>query len=62
MSKKNRRRSPEIPQVGNALEIPNYVIPMTDLEYRETMDPVDPRGETRGEDCRPAPGGEDRRS
>lgn len=34
MSKKNRKRSPEIPQVGNALEVPNYVIPMTDLEYK----------------------------
>ena len=26
---------PEIPRVGNAREIPNYVIPTTDLEYRE---------------------------
>ena len=34
MSKKNRKRSPEIPQVGNALEVPNYVVPMTDLEYK----------------------------
>ena len=39
---------PEIPRVGNALEVPNYVIPTTDLEYREINDEVDPRTE----DCR----------
>ena len=38
MSKKNRKRSPEIPQVGNALEVPNYVTPMTDLEYRAEIE------------------------
>lgn len=38
MSKKKHRRSPEIPQVGNALEVPNYVIPMTDLEYKQTVE------------------------
>lgn len=43
MSKKNHRNTPEIPQVGNALEVPNYVIPTTDLEYREINDQVDPR-------------------
>ena len=43
MSKKNHRKTPEIPQVGNALEVPNYVIPTTDLEYREINDQVDPR-------------------
>lgn len=31
MSKKKRKLSPELPQVGNALEVPNYVIPTTDL-------------------------------
>lgn len=41
MSKKNRKRSPEIPQVGNALEVPNYVVPMTDLEYKFVQDEVD---------------------
>ena len=59
MSKKNHRRSPEIPQVGNALEIPNYVIPMTDLACREAVEQTEPRGEGCGEDCRPAPRGED---
>ena len=41
---------PEIPRVGNALEVPNYVIPTTDLEYREINDEVDPRSD----DCRDA--------
>ena len=42
MSKKHRKPSTEIPQVGNALEVPNYVIPMTDLEYKETTEtPLD---------------------
>ena len=52
MSKEHRRPVPviptEIPRVGNALEVPNYVIPTTDLEYREINDQVDPRTE----DCR----------
>ena len=43
MSKSNHRKTPEIPQAGNALEIPNYVTPTTDLEYREINDQVDPR-------------------
>ncbi|MBQ1410732.1 MAG: hypothetical protein IIY94_05600 [Oscillospiraceae bacterium] len=44
MSKKNRKQSPEIPQVGNALEVPNYVTPTTDLEYKRINDQVDPSG------------------
>ena len=56
MSKKNRKSSPEVPQVGNALEVPNYVIPTTDLEYREINDQVDPRHTDCGDrgtgDCR----------
>ncbi len=67
MSKKNRKTGPviptEVPKVGAALEVPNYVIPTTDLEYREINDQVDPRtddcrtedcrhGENCGEDCR----------
>jgi hypothetical protein len=56
MSKKNRKTSTEVPQVGNALEVPNYVIPTTDLEYREINDQVDPRhidsGDRGTEDCR----------
>ena len=51
MSKKNRKHSPEIPQVGNALEVPNYVTPTTDLEYRQINDQVDPRG-SNCEDCK----------
>lgn len=51
MSKKHHRKTPEIPQVGNALEVPNYVIPTTDLEYREINDQVDPRN-TDCRDCR----------
>ena len=55
MSKKNKKRSQEIPQVGNALEVPNYVIPTTDLEYREINDQVQPRNtDCRTEDCRGA--------
>lgn len=55
MSKKNRKRSREIPQVGDAPEVPNYVIPTTDLEYRQTVngtrDPAEAQscGENRGE-------------
>ena len=49
MSKKNHRKTTEIPQVGNALEVPNYVIPTTDLEYREINNQVDPR-KIEGED------------
>ena len=58
MSKKNKKRSQEVPQVGNALEVPNYVIPTTDLEYKQTVkgtqDPADSQdcGETCGKDCR----------
>ena len=50
MSKKNRRREMEIPQVGNALEVPNYVTPTTDLGCGPEREhaPVD----TRLEDCR----------
>ena len=59
MSKKNRKPSPEIPQIGNALEVPNYVIPTTDLEYREIMEPVDPHSDNCGEDCRTENCGED---
>ena len=51
MSKKNHRKTPEIPQVGNALEVPNYVTPTTDLEYKRINDEVDPRG-TDCEDCK----------
>jgi len=43
MSKKKRQRSLELPQVGNALEVPNYVTPTTDLEYRQVMDELLPR-------------------
>ena len=50
MSKKNRKQSTEIPQVGNALEVPNYVTPTTDLEYKRINDEVDHRG-TDCEDC-----------
>lgn len=62
MSKKNRKTGPviptELPKVGAALEVPNYVIPTTDLEYKEINDQVDPRtddcrhAENCGEDCR----------
>ena len=45
MSKKKRQRSLELPQVGNALEVPNYVTPTTDLEYRQVMDELLPREE-----------------
>ena len=31
MSKKNRKQTQEIPQLGDALEVPNYVTPTTDL-------------------------------
>ena len=41
MSKKHHRKTPEIPQVGNALEVPNYVTPTTDLEYKRINDQVD---------------------
>ena len=51
MSKKNRKHSQEMPQVGNALEVPNYVTPTTDLEYKRINDQVDPRG-TDCEDCK----------
>ena len=51
MSKKNRKHSQEMPQVGNALEVPNYVTPTTDLEYKRINDEVDPRGAD-CEDCR----------
>lgn len=46
MSKKKRARGPEIPIPQNTPELPNYVIPTTDLEYRECMDEAEPR-----EDC-----------
>ena len=58
MSKKNKKRSQEIPQVGNALEVPNYVIPTTDLEYKQTVNGTrDPAaaedcGKNCGENCR----------
>lgn len=51
MSKKKRKQSPEIPQRDDALEIPNYVTPTTDLEYKRINDEVDPRGAD-CEDCR----------
>ena len=57
MSKKNKKRSPELPQVGNALEVPNYVIPTTDLEYKETVNgtrnPAEAQncGDNCGNDC-----------
>ncbi len=35
---RKRKRSQEIPQIGNALEVPNYVTPMTDLEYKAVID------------------------
>ena len=52
MSKKHRKPSPEIPRTGDALEVPNYVTPTTDLEYRSINDRVDPRGDDCAEDCR----------
>ena len=54
MSKKNKKLSQEIPQVGNALEVPNYVIPMTDLEYKQTVNETkrSPDSRERAEDCR----------
>ena len=59
MSKKNRKRSQEIPQVGNAQEVPNYVIPTTDLEYKQTVNGTRrPAGaqecakDCRADDCR----------
>ena len=56
MSKKNRKRIQELPDLGISPEIPNYVAPMTDLEYRETMDQVEPRttgcDDCKTEDCR----------
>lgn len=52
MSKQRKTRSPEIPLAGGALEIPNYVTPTTDLEYREINDRVDPRAPESGEDRR----------
>ena len=45
MSKKKRVPQPEIPLTGNALEVPNYVIPTTDLESLEINNEVDPRDE-----------------
>lgn len=52
MSKKHHRKTPEIPQVGNALEVPNYVTPTTDLEYKRINDQVD-RPDADWEDCKP---------
>ena len=58
MSKKNKKHSPEVPQAGNApevprpenaLEVPNYVIPTTDLEYKETVNGT--RDPAAAEDC-----------
>ena len=55
MSKKKRIVSPELPQTEGTLEVPNYVIPTTDLEYREINDQVNPRNtDCRTEDCRGA--------
>ena len=45
MSKKHQKHSQEIPQTGNALEVPNYVIPTED-----TFD-KDHCGEHCGENC-----------
>ena len=50
MSKKKRIVSPELPQTEGTLEVPNYVTPTTDLEYKRINDEVDPRG-TDCEDC-----------
>ena len=55
MSKKNRKRITEIPKVGNALEIPNYVTPTTDLgcgPQRELF-PLDTRLEPRPDELPP---------
>ncbi|MBQ6159660.1 MAG: hypothetical protein IJK24_01800 [Oscillospiraceae bacterium] len=52
MSKKNRKRSPEIPQAGNALEIPNYVVPMTDLEYKQVSEETARQDEASAHDCK----------
>ena len=63
MSKKNRKRSQEVPRVGNALEVPrtenalevpNYVIPTTDLEYKETVNGTRDPAEAQncGENCK----------
>ena len=48
MSNKNQQKqSLEIPQVARTPEIPNYVNPATNLEYREFMDEVDPHNTDR---------------
>ena len=56
MSKKKHKTSPEIPFLENGLEIPNYVFPATDLEYRGINDEVDLRDtefrDSKPEDCR----------
>ena len=54
MSKKNKKRSQEVPQLGDALEVPNYVIPTTDLEYKQTVNGTqDPAAaQNCGEDCK----------
>ena len=55
MSKKNRKRITEIPKVGNALEIPNYVTPTTDLGCgpRRELFPLDTRLEPRPDELPP---------
>ena len=52
MSKKKRIVSPELPQTEGTLEVPNYVIPTTDLEYRQIVDQTEHPAEDCAEDCR----------
>ncbi|MBO4419572.1 MAG: hypothetical protein J5789_07100 [Oscillospiraceae bacterium] len=56
MSKKKHKTSPEIPFLENGLEVPSYVFPATDLEYRGINDEVDLRDtefrDSKPEDCR----------
>jgi hypothetical protein len=52
MSKKKRIVSPELPQTEGTLEVPNYVIPTTDLEYRQTVEQTEHPAEDCAEDCR----------
>ncbi len=56
MSKKKRFVSPELPQTEGTPEIPNYVIPTTDLEYRQTVEQTEAPAADCGEDRRPPAG------
>ncbi|MBR6119079.1 MAG: hypothetical protein IKH77_04735 [Clostridia bacterium] len=56
MSKKKRFVSPELPQTEGTPEIPNYVIPTTDLEYRQIVAQTEAPAADCGEDRRPPAG------